>query len=139
MLERGFLIFRIILLFFSEFSFPSRVWTELGTKIVLSHPVLSNNSARKRFFNFLNLFAIFFSNFLARVEYERNSGLYIFFVYFSAYLIPFSLEIMPERGFLIFCIFLLFFSEFSLPGRVWMEFGTKFFFSLSRPISSRFG
>ena len=46
---------------------------------------------------------------------------------------------MPERSFLIFWIFLLFFSEFSCPGWVWTEFWTKIFFSLSRPIASRFG
>ena len=39
---------------------------------------------------------------------------------------------MPERGFLIFWIFLLFLSELCCPGRVWTEFGTKiFFFSFS--------
>ena len=36
---------------------------------------------------------------------------------------------MLERGFLIFSILLIFSSEFSYPGRVWTEFGTKFFFS----------
>ena len=35
---------------------------------------------------------------------------------------------MPERGFLIFWIFLLFFSEFSCPGRVLTKFRTKIFF-----------
>ena len=53
-----------------------------------------------------------------------------FFVSFSAYLIPFGLKIMPERGFLIFWIILLFFSEFSSEGRVWTEFGTEIFLSL---------
>ena len=52
-----------------------------------------------------------------------------FFLSFSAYLISFWLKIMPERGFLIFQIFLLFFSEFSCPGRLWTEFGTKIFLS----------
>ena len=45
---------------------------------------------------------------------------------------------MPERGYLIF---LLFFSEFSCPGREWTEFGTKFFFfvvlSLSHPVLAK--
>ena len=41
---------------------------------------------------------------------------------------------MPERGFFIF--FLLFFSEFSSPGRVWTETGTKFFFSLFFSLST---
>ena len=142
MKERGFLIFWIFLLFFSEFSSLGRVWTEIGTKIFFSlfRPigVLAKNNSGKRFFNFLIFFFYFFRNFLARVEYEWNSGLN-FFLSFSAYLIPFWLKIMSERGFLIFWIFLLFFSEFSYPGRQWTEVGTKMFSSLSRPISSRFG
>ena len=77
----------------------------------------------------MNFFAIFFRNFLSRVEYERNLGLNFFFS-FSAYIILFWLKIMPEIGFLIFWLFLLFFSEFSCPGRVWTEFATKIFFSL---------
>ena len=44
----------------------------------LSHPVLAKNNAGKRFFNFLNFFAFFFWNFIARVECERNSGLKFF-------------------------------------------------------------
>ena len=58
---------------------------EFGTKFFfflflgLSHPVLAKNNAGMRFFNFLNFFAIFFRNFLAKVEYERNSGLKFFF------------------------------------------------------------
>ena len=35
---------------------------------------------------------------------------------------------MPRRGLIIFWIFLLFFSEFSCPGRVWTEFGSKTLF-----------
>ena len=104
----------------------------------LSLLVLAKDNAGKGFFKFLNFFAFFFQNFLPRIVYERNSGLKIFFFYFSAYLTPFWLKIMLERGFLIFWIFLLFFSEFSSPGRVRTEFGTKFFFSLCPPISSRF-
>ena len=46
---------------------------------------------------------------------------------------------MPEIGFLIFWFYFLFFSEFSCPGRVWTEFGTKISFGLSRPISYCFG
>ena len=116
----------------------------------LSHPVWAKKNAGKRFFYFLNFFAIFYPNFLPRIEYKRNSGLKFFilflrlsnpvftknntgkrffnclnsfaicfgiflpgsvmngirdenfFVSFSAYLIPFRLEIMPERGFSIF-------------------------------------
>ena len=94
----------------------------------LYHPVSAKNTTGKRFFHFLNFFAIFFRNFLSRVEYERNSGLK-YFLTFSAYLIPFWIKIMTERGFLVFWISLLFFFlKFSCPGRVWTEFGTKFFF-----------
>ena len=137
MLERGFSIFWIFLLFFSEFSCPSRVWTEIGAKIFFLYfsayqlPFWLKIIPERDFFNFLT----FFWNFLARAEYERNSGLK-FFHSFSANIIPFGLNIIPERGFLIF---FLFFSEFSCPGWVWMEFGTKFFFSFSQPILSRFG
>ena len=133
--------------------------------LCLFHPVLAKNNARSRFFNFMTFFFNFYRNFLARVEYERNSGpnffsrfLFLshpilaknnarnsffnslnflaiffgisfhgssmnriqvenFFLSFSAYLIPFWLKIMSERGFLIFCFF-IFFSEFSCPGLV---------------------
>ena len=87
-----FLIFSIFLLFFSEFSSPGRVWTEIGTKFFfflflgLSHPVLAKTTAEKRFFNFLIFFFYFFRNFLAQAEYERNSGLN----FFSFFLGPIS-------------------------------------------------
>ena len=43
------------------------MWTEFGAKFFslflgLSYPVLARNNAEKRFFNFLNCFAIFFGN-----------------------------------------------------------------------------
>ena len=87
------------------------------------------------FLNFLSFFAIFFGIFLPG---SSSSGIraWNIFLPFPAYLIPFWLEIFPERGFLIFWIFLLLFLEFCWQGRVWTEFGTKIFFSLSRPISS---
>ena len=87
------------------------------------------------FLIFFEFFCYFFRNFLARVEYERNLG-QIFFFSFLASLYPYWIEIMPELSFLIFFIVLLFFSEFSCLGQVWTEFGTKFFFSPSCPISS---
>ena len=61
-----------------------------------------------------------------------------FFPSSSSYLIPPWLKIMPGKGFIIFRIFLIFFSEFSCLGRVWTEFGIKIFFSLFRPISFPF-
>ena len=82
--ERDFLIFLFFFLFFSKFSRPIRVWTEFGKKIFslflgLSRPILAKNNAGKGFFNFLIFFLYFFRKFLARAEYERNSGLKFFF------------------------------------------------------------
>ena len=129
------------MLLFSKFSFQGRVWTEFGTPIFfsLSRPItsrLARNNAEKRFFDFLNYFAIFFGIFLPRSVMNgiRDE---IVFVSFLDYLIPFGLEIMPEIGFLIFWIFLLFFSEFSSTGRVWTEFEPKLFcrfLGLSYPV-----
>ena len=79
------------------------------------------------FLIFLIFFSYFFRNFLARAEYERNSGLKLFSLFLGQ-----SHPVLPKyntgKGFLIFSIFLLFFSEFSSPGRVWTEFRTKIFF-----------
>ena len=124
--ERGFLIFWIFLLFFSEFSSADQVWTEFGTKIFLSlSPPISSHFRKintgKRLFNFLNSFAIFLGIFLPGSVMNGIRDEF-FFVSFLANLIPFGLEIMLERGFLIFWIFLLFFSEFCSTGRVWTEF-----------------
>ena len=104
----------------------------------LSHPVSAKTNAGMRFFCFLIFFAIIFGIFLpgSSMNGIRDQN---FFLSFSANLIPYWLKIIPEIGFLIFWIFLLLFSEFSCSGRVGTEFRTKNFFSLSRPISSRFG
>ena len=60
------------------------------------------------------------------------------FFSFLAYLIPLWLKIIPETVLMNFWIFLLFFSEFSCPGRVWTKLGTKIFlflfFGLSHPV-----
>ena len=104
----------------------------------LSHPVLAKNNTGKRFFNFWNFFAIFFGIVLPGSSMNGILGK-IFFITFSAYLIPFWLTIMPETCFFVFWIFLLFFSKFSFSGQVWTEFGTKYFFSLSWPTLTRFG
>ena len=71
-----------MLIFFRNFLSGVKYERNSGLKFFspflgLSHPVLAKTNAGKRFFNFLNFFAIFF-NFLARVEYERNSGLKFF-------------------------------------------------------------
>ena len=85
----------------------------------------------------MNFFAICFLIFL--LGSSMNGILELNFVFnFSAYLVPFGLKIMPGRGFIIFWIFLLFFSEFSRPGRVCTEFWSKILFSLFRLVSSVF-
>ena len=132
------------MLFLSELSCPGRVWTEFGTKIfflflVALNPFWIEIMPDLTFLNFLIFFSNFFGTFLPESSMNGIQD-YNFFFSFSSYLIPFWLKIIPERGFLIFWIFLLFFSEFSCPARVGTEFRTKiFFFSLSRPITSRFG
>ena len=132
MRERVFLIF---LLFFSEFSCPGRLWTEFGTKFFFSFSahlipfwlkIMLERGFSIFFFNFI---AIFFGNFHARVEYERKSGLKFFSLFLDLYH-PFLANYNAGKRFLNF--FLLFFSEFSCPGRVCAKFGTKiFFFSFS--------
>ena len=83
-------------------------------------------------------FFYFFGNILARGEYERNSG-QKFFSRFHGQSLSVLAKNNSGKRFFNFLIFLLFFSEFSIPGRVWTKFGTKIFFALSWPISSRFG
>ena len=129
--------------FISEFYCPSLVRIEFRNNVLfsLSRPFSSRfgkDIAWKRFFYFLNFFAIFFGIFFlgSSMNGIRDQN---FFLPFSAYLIPFWLKIMPERGFLSFLNFFAIFLLFSCQGRVWTEFWTKIFFSLSRPISSRFG
>ena len=105
----------------------------------LSHPVLAKISARKRFFNFLNFFSFFFQNFLPQAEFERKSGLKFFFS-FSAYLRPFSLEIIPERDFLVFCFFFYFFRNLLARDKYERNSGLNFFslfLSLSHPVLSK--
>ena len=86
MSERGYVIFWIFLLFFSEFSCRVEYKRISGLKFFslflgLSNPILAKNNAGMRFFKILNFFAIFSQNFLARVEYELNLGLNFFFLF----------------------------------------------------------
>ena len=129
--------------FFGNFHARVEFERNLGLKFFsrflgLSHPVLAKNSAEKGIFNFLNFFAIFFRNFIAWVECERNSWLKVF-SRFLGLSHPVLARNNAGKRFLIFWIFLLFFSEFSYSGRARKEFTTKIFFSLSRPIPSRYG
>ena len=140
--ERDFLIFLIFSLFFPEFSTPGQVWTEIGTNFFFL-PFLAYllpfwlKIIPERDFLIFWFFFYFFRNFLARAKYERNSGLK-FLSLFLDQSHPILAKYNTGKRF-FFLIFLLFFSEFSCPCWVWMEFGTKIFFTLSRPISSRFG
>ena len=63
------------------------------------------------FFNFLTFLAFFFQNFLARVEYERNSGLKLFSLLFGLSH-PFLAKNNAGKGFLNFLIFFFFFWNF---------------------------
>ena len=104
----------------------------------LSPPVLAKNNAWRRFYYYLNFFIISFGIFFpgSRMnEIPEKNFLFTFLVY----LIQFGLKIMPGIGFIIFSNFLLFFSEFSCPGRLWTEFWSKILFSLFWFISSRLG
>ena len=101
----------------------------VGTKIFslflgLSHPFLAKDHAGKRFFSFLN----FFRNFLARVEYQRNSRLNFFFL-FLRLTQPILDRNNARINFLNF--FTIFYLEFSSSGWVGTEFGAKIFLSFS--------
>ena len=136
--------FNFLIFFFYVFrNFPALVvWTEFGTKFFfslsqpISSPVLAKHNAGKGYLIFWIFFSIFFRIFLPG---SSTNGIRDKFFFFS-FLASLSLfRIMLDRGFLIFWFFLLFFSEYSCPGWVWTEFGTKIFLSLSQPISTRFG
>ena len=103
----------------------------------LYHPVLAENNAGNRFFNFLNFFAIF-SEFscLGRVRTEFGTKIFSLFLGLPQ---PFLHRNNAGIKFFNFLNFFAIFSEFSYPGWVWTEIGTKIFFSLSWAISSRFG
>ena len=92
----------------------------------LSHPVLAKNNAGKRFFSFLNFFAIFLEFFFPRPSMNGNRDK-IFFLSFSAYLLPFWLKITPERDFLIFCFFFYFFRNFLARAEYERNSGLNFF------------
>ena len=139
--ERGFWIF---LIFYSEFSSLSRVWTEFGTKffppfVSLSHPVLAKNNSKKRFFSFLNFFAIFFRIFLPRssMNWIRDESFFSLFLSVSH---PVLEKNNAGKWFFNFFEFFCYFIR-NFPARVENErnSGLIFFFSLSQPISSRFG
>ena len=143
--ERGFLIFWIFLLFFFRNFLPQAEYQrKSGQNFFFSLFRSIYSSFRLKVIperDFLNFwfFFNFFRNFLARAEYERNSGQEIFSSFFSLSHPVLAKNNARKRFFFFFLIFFLFFLEFSCSGWVRTEFRTKFFFSLSRLISSRFG
>ena len=129
---------------FLEFSSLGRVGTEFGTNIFfflflgLSKPGLDRNIAGMMFYNFLNFFAFFFLNFLAWVGQEQNSRRKFFSLFLDLSQPGFDRNYSIIKFFNLLN-FLAIFLEFSSPGWVGTEFGSKFFFSPSRPISTWFG
>ena len=79
----------------------------------LSHPGLAIKKAGKRFFDFF--FFYFFRNFLARVEYERNSGQNFFSLFFHQSHPVFAKNTARNR-FFNFLIFISIFFAIFLPG-----------------------
>ena len=133
------------MLFFLEFSCPGRVWTEVVTKIFFLPfaayiiPFWLKIMLEGGFFNFLYFLSFFFWNFHARVENEWNSGINFFFLFLGL-----SQHVLDRNNaginfFNLLNFFTIFYFEFSCSVWVGTEFGSKIFFSLSRPISSRFG
>ena len=142
MLGRGFTIFWIFLLFFSEFSYPGRVWTELRTKIYFFSfsAYLIPFWLRIMLGSGFLIFLLFFSIFSCPGRVWTELGSKSFFFYFLAYLILFWLKIMPGRGFLIFFEFFYYFCRnFLARVEYKRNAGQNLVFFLFRPISSRFG
>ena len=139
----GFFNFLIFFYNFSEFSFPSRVWTEFGSKIFFSFSAYLTQFwleiMPERVFSISWIFSYFFRNFLPRVEYKQNSGLKFFSLFLHLSHPILARNNAGKSFFNFFDFFFLFFTEFYCPGRVWTEFWSKNFFSLSRPISSHVG
>ena len=138
-----FIFLNFFCYFFLEFSSPGQVGMEFGTKFFslflrLSHLGLDRNKVGMMFFNFLNFFVIIFLIFLPKSGQEWNSGLKLF-TRILGLCQPGLDKNNVGKVFFNFLNFFAIFLEFSCPGRVGTKFGTKIFFSPSRPISSRFG
>ena len=142
MTERSFLIFFFFCYFFRIFLPGSgrngiiRIFFCSLSFSTYLNPVWIEIMPTWSFFNFLTFFAIFFRIFLPGSSRNRIRDK-IFFLCFAAYLKPVWTEIIPEWCFLIFWIF-FFWNFLDLVGQE-RNSGRKFFFSLSRPISTRFG
>ena len=134
--ERGFLIFWIFLLFFSEFSCPGRVWKKFETKSFLFFPAYLVPFWLK-IMPECGFLIFFFRIFLpGSIMNGTRDKIFSLFPGLSH---PVLAKNNAGKRFFNFWIFLLFFSEFSCPGRAWTEFETKIFFSHSRPMLSHVG
>ena len=125
-----------------EFSITYRVGTERnGTIIFISlfliyfHPILAWNEFIMVFFNFFGIFLEF--SFMPRVRMERKDNFY--FLSFTEFSSLFSLEMKRQWYFLIFWIFLLFFSNFILHIGQERNGTIIILFSLSQPLPTYFG
>ena len=141
---RRFIIFWIFLLFFFGIFFPGSSmngileWNFVFTFSAYVIPFWLKIMLG-RDFKFFEFFYNFFRIFLARVEYERNSG-----VKFCSHFFGLSHPVLAKnnagkRFYNLLNFFTIFFSECSCPVRVWTEFWSKILSSLFQPISSRFG
>ena len=116
--ERSFLIFWLFFfLFSSEFSCPGRIWTEFGSKFFffsfLAYLIpFWLKIMLEWFFNFFIFFFYFFRNFIARVQYENNSGLKFFFLFLSLYQPIFATNNVRKRFFIILNFFAIFIGIF---------------------------
>ena len=103
----------------------------------LCRPVSTGNEARMMLLNFLNIFAIFWE-ILKLGSGKKGSKLEKNFHSFSACPDPFRLEMNPGWCFLIFWIFLLFYSEIYHSGQVKTVSNEKIFFTHFRPFPTQF-
>ena len=93
----------------------------------LFHPILSSKEAIIVFFNFLNIFAIYFEFCITDgIGTERNDNFY--FLSFSFFSTLFWLQKKPQRYFIIFWFFFAIFLEFSITFRVKTKQNDNFYF-----------
>jgi len=81
-----------------------------------------------RGFIFFWIYLLFFRNFLARVEYERNSGLKFFFLFFGLYLSVLAKNIAGKWFYNFLNFFTIFFRNFFVRVEYERNSGLKFCF-----------
>ena len=100
--------------------------------MVSPNPISIEIKSELTFLIFWIFLLFLISNFLARVGLEENSGVK-FLSFFLGLSHPDLAKNNARNRFFNFLIFFLFFLEFSCPGRLWMEFGSKIFFPSFSP------